>query len=128
MIGTFGDIVFEVNGDKAFTFDALARKGKATFARHERSGAKPVLEFTGPDLAEISFRIQMSLALGVEPKTAIDALYALMEAGEEKQLIIGGSLIGNYVITELSDTWTAVSAAGRITEAALSVTLLEFIS
>lgn len=125
MIGTYGSIVFEVSAGRTFTFDGLSRKGKVVFARHERAGAKPVLEFTGPDLAQISFRMQLSLALGVEPKTAVDALYAIMHAGEEKQLVIGGSLIGAYVITEITDTWTSVSAAGRIIEAQLSLTLLE---
>jgi phage protein U len=126
MIGTFGSIVFEVSGEKTFTFDGLSRKAKAVFARHERGGAKPVLEFTGPDLSEISFRMHLSISLGVEPKTEADALYALMNAGDEKQLIIGGSLIGTYVITDIADTWSAVSAGGRIMESDLSVTLLEF--
>lgn len=126
MIGTFGeDIVFAVGGGQALTFDGLSRRSPASFARHARAGAKPVLEFTGPDLSEIGFTMHLSLSLGVDPKTTIDRLMALKDAGEEKQLIIGGSLIGAYVITEIADTWAAVSGHGIVTEATVAVTLLE---
>lgn len=125
MIGTFGDIVFTASREKVFTFDRLSRRGSANFARHDRLGAKPVLEFTGPGLDEISLTIRLSVALGVEPQDAIDRLVAAKDAGREKALIIGGRLIGNYVITEITDTWDTVTARGRLIAASAALTLLE---
>ena len=125
MIGTYGDIAFEIGGSRVFTFDRLSRRSAATFSRHQRAGDKPVLEFMGSDLSEITFSVHLSATLGVEPREAIEELLAVKDSGEEKQLIIGGHLIGNYVITEITDTWNQVTAKGRITSADVALTLLE---
>ena len=65
-------------------------------------GKKPVLEFLGPGLEEISFKVQLLSSLGVDPDKEIKVLQEMRDAGEVGQLIFGETKIGKFVITDLS--------------------------
>ena len=62
-----GNIVFEVSSRKVRTFRDLKRTHKARFATHNLIGNKPMLEYIGPDVAEITFTMQLSASLGINP-------------------------------------------------------------
>lgn len=84
------------------TFSDLQQKSAARYAEHEVLGKKPVLEFLGPGLEEISFKIQLMSSLGVQPDKEIKALQEMRDAGEVGLLIFGETKIGKFVITDLS--------------------------
>nr|WP_305146908.1 phage tail protein [Cloacibacillus evryensis] len=84
------------------TFSDLQQKSAARYAEHEVIGKKPVLEFLGPGLEEISFKVQLLSSLGVDPDKEIKVLQEMRDAGEVGQLIFGETKIGKFVITDLS--------------------------
>lgn len=95
-------MVFEASADLVRTFSDLQQKSTARYAEHEVIGKKPVLEFLGPGLEEISFKVQLLSSLGVDPDKEIKALQEMRDAGEVGQLIFGETKIGKFVITDLS--------------------------
>jgi len=125
MIGTFGDIAFQVNADKVFTFDDFKKTLKAGFARHRVIGKKPVIEYTGPDLDTISFSIRLDVSLRSVPADEIKKLETLLGEGVEKNLIVGNTRLGRFVLTDLDETWTKVDSQGNLLAAIIDLKLLE---
>lgn len=128
MIGTFGSMVFESSGQKVHTFDDFERRGTAAFAEHAVVEGKPRLEFTGDNLDEVSFTVRLDLAQGIDPEPQITRFREIKAAGEAQTLIIGGVPLGGFVITSLSEKWRIVDNRGRLTLAALDLSLKEYVS
>ena len=105
MIGTFGRIVFEVSGDKIRTFSNFSRKTGAVFGEHQILGGKPLLQFSGQNNDEVSFKIQLNYGLGVNPFEEISTLRLLISSGDSANLIIGGKVIGKFVAVDLNESW-----------------------
>ncbi len=66
MIGTFGDVTFEVSSDKVRTFSDMKRSGSSRLASHDLIGRKPLLEFGGPGLETLTFNMALSAFLGLD--------------------------------------------------------------
>ena len=74
MIGTLGDAVFQASTDKVYTFQGLGRSAPGRYQQHDVVGQKPVLEFIGPGLEQISFDMRFDVGLGINPIAEIDKL------------------------------------------------------
>lgn len=128
MIGSLGDIVFEVSTDKVRTFDNLKRKGSGRWAVHDVVGKKPVREFIGQGAESISFSMQLSTALGVTPRDEIDKLRELRDKGTAVEFVLNGSSVGDnlWVVEDLSEDWRRLDNTGQLIYAELSVSLQEY--
>lgn len=128
MIGTLGEIVFEVSSDKVLTFDNLKRKGSGRWATHDIVGKKPVREFIGQGLESISFTMQLSAFLGVTPLDEINKLRELRDKGTAVELVLDGSSVGDnlWTIEDLSEDWRRVDNNGKLIYADLDVSLQEY--
>ena len=58
MIGSYGDIVFEVSDKKVKTFRDFQIQRSAKYSEHAIHGGKALLEFTGLSPASISLNIR----------------------------------------------------------------------
>lgn len=70
-VGIFGKLPFLCSSAVTFTFKDLSVSRSARWATHEIIGKKPVLEYIGPGLTEVSFNIQLNSMLGTPPLTAL---------------------------------------------------------
>jgi phage protein U len=126
-IGTFGDVVFEASSRRVRTPDGIARKAEARLAEHAVCGRKPVLEYLGPGLTEVSFSMVFSAALGVDPTEELKTLRRLRDRGAAEDLIFGGVPQGRFVLASLDEEHRVVDGKGRLIVAVVQVTLKEYV-
>lgn len=128
MIGTLGDVAFEVSTDKVLTFQSLRRAGKARYQKHDVIRTKPVLEFVGDDLDEIPLTIRLDATKGVNVIGEITRLRDYKTNGERLTLIMGGNVLGDFVIESADDTWERVTNRGQPIVASVSLSLIESVT
>ena len=89
-------------------------------------GSKPVLQYTGEDLVEISFDILLAAPI-CDPEVELKALRALKASATVLPLIDGrGVNHGNYVITSLENDIVLALDNGRPSQISLTMKLLEY--
>ncbi|MEA5034038.1 phage tail protein [Cloacibacillus evryensis] len=110
------------------TFSELQQKNSARYAEHEVIGKKPLLEFLGPGLEEISFKLQLMSSLGVKPDEEVKVLQEMRDAGEVGQLIFGEIKIGKFVIVDLSQQEGPRDRHGAPTWIEVELTIKEYVS
>ncbi len=130
MIGSLGEVVFEVSESAIRTFDEYKRSGTGRWTAHEVIGQKPVLEFLGPDLEQISFTIRLDVALGLNPGQELAALRALRDGGRAVTLMLAGYPVttNQWVVESLNESVTAMDNRGNILTASVEVALKEYVS
>lgn len=124
MIGAFGELVFEVSGERVLTFDDFKQDVKSRFARHELINQEPVLEWLGSDTQKITMTIALTASLGVNPAEEIEKVRQLCLDGMADYLIIGNEVVGGrlWVITEASFLSIATDKDGVPIVAKMDVT------
>ena len=126
-IGTLGrKIVFEVSDETALILQEMTRETSGRWAIHEAMGAKP--EFLGPGLQTVNLTIYLSAGLGVRPRSVLEAVEGMVEAGTAEYLVIGNRPVGKnpFRLTGSSETWSTIFSRGELVKAALSITLEEY--
>lgn len=81
LVGYMDDIPFLTSGMLVRTFDEWTRGSEGRWAKHDLMGEKPVLEFLGPDVEEISFKMLFRSDLGVDPRAEIERLRQMRDEG-----------------------------------------------
>lgn len=128
-IGTLGSkIVFEVSDETALILQEMTREISGRWAIHETMGAKPKAEFLGPGLQSVTLPIYLSAGLGVRPRTVLERVEGMVEAGTAEYLVIGNRPVGGnpFRLTGSSETWNTIFNRGELAKATLSITLEEY--
>ena len=110
-IGTLGrKIVFEVSDETALILQEMTRETSGRWAIHEAMGAKPKAEFLGPGLQTVNLTIYLSAGLGVRPRSVLEAVEGMVEAGTAEYLVIGNRPVGKnpFRLTGSSETWSTI--------------------
>lgn len=128
-IGSFGSVVFEVSDDYIRTFDDYSRKASARLAVHDIIGQKPVIEFLGPGLGELSFTVSLYAFYGVNPKDEADALRDMCESGETAFFIVNGAPVSEnkWLLESVDEKAKRYDGRGNIIVSTLSLTLKEYV-
>ena len=126
-IGSFGNIIFTASAEQMRTFDELQRQNSARYVEHEVIGKKPLLEFKGPGLEELSFKIQLMSYYGVDPDAELRALQEMRDRGEAAQLIFGETKIGKFAIQSVSATEGPRDKSGAASWIEINLTLKEYV-
>jgi hypothetical protein len=129
VIGTLGKkIVFRVSDQQAVILQSMSREISGRWAEHEAMGAKPKAEFLGAGNQTVKLDIYLSAGLGIRPRTVLEAVEAMVEAGTAEYLIIGNRPVGKnpFRLTGSSETWGAMYSRGQLAKATLSITLEEY--
>lgn len=146
-IGSFGDLIFQVYagqfkvdfdatatglnglkvrpGTRVMTFDSFNRRTRARYARHQLINKTSVLEKVGDEPDQITFDVKLIRDLGVDVEEEIERIRDYIKAGTAESLIIGSEVLGEYVITELSEGRSFVDCFGRTQVAELNLTFEE---
>lgn len=120
------DITFEVSSDKVYTWIEARRAGEARWATLDVYAGKPVKEFLGPGLDTITFPIRYDADRGVVPRDELRKLRKLRDTGAVLQFVVGGQLVGDFVLKGLAEDWRRFSRNGVLVTAIVDVTLEEY--
>lgn len=129
MLAVFGSIVFQVSDDLIHTFKNFSRKEESRWTSHDRVQLKPALEYLGPGIGSVSFDIQLSAALGVNPRKELDQLVRMERSGEVHTFVIGNKPIGvqKWAMRGVSQNWEKLDDKGNVLKASVSITLEEYV-
>jgi len=113
LIGSWGDLAFEVSGVGALTFSELSQDSSGRWAVHEIINAEPITEFLGPGQDSVSISIILSEMLGVKPQDEYERLRQFVREGQNNPLILQGKpLSGNLWYVETISGASSQFAAG----------------
>lgn len=129
-VASLGDIQFQVTNTKnIFTFDGYSRSSSTRISKHEVIGGKPVLEFMGADLQEISFEIKINAFWGHNPKKEINRLIKYCENGEVLTFCLAGEPVGDnkWLLTKVSESAEHFDIDGNIIYSKAQITLQEYV-
>ncbi|MCU1718671.1 phage tail protein [Pseudomonas sp. 5P_3.1_Bac2] len=117
-----GEIEFELLNHPS----SLAERGTSDYAEHARMQGKPLLQWVGEGLQELSLEIALHAAL-VNPEAQIANLKKAKSAHQPLPLVLGsGDYRGVFVLTALDVTTSKTDEAGRLIVARVSLTLREY--
>lgn len=125
MIGSLGNVAFEVSNRRVRTFGNMQRSGSARYAEHVPIGAKPVVEFLGPGIDSLSLSINLNARMKVNPMEELQRLRRYRDTGEVISFFLGEDVIGDYVIEGISEGFREVDRMGRVVILDLDLTLKE---
>lgn len=123
MFAQLGDIRFEL----ITYFDGLEGRTSYTFAEHQVIEGKPLLQFIGDNLDEVSvqFRFHVSYCA---PEAEFRRLIDAANLHQALPFVFGNGLYkGRFVITEISDTVENTASDGTVIAMGARVTLKEWV-
>lgn len=129
MIGSFGDVVFEVSADRIRTFRDFQIQRSAKYSEHAIHGRKGLLEFSGLSASTASLNIRLDAGLGVNPKEELTALHDILNNHEALPFILDGEPQGDglWVLESLSESYEIVDNKGAVIAVEVSLKLKEYI-
>lgn len=125
--GSIGSVAFSVSPSRIFTWKEFSQTSKARFVQHEIFNRKPLLEHTGSELDTFSLTLALNANLGIDPEAEHQKLVDIKESGEEQVCIIGGKVLGKYVIESIDRTTTRADGSGRPLVMEATVNLIEYV-
>lgn len=126
VVGSWGNVVFNVKQEEIKTFDAMKWTVGAKYSTHTRHLKAPLLEFTGVDIEGITFSMFLSAHLGVVPKRELNKLLAATRGGKAYRLVLGVDNYGKWVIEKLSIDMEQVDIKGNLLAVKVSVTMKSY--
>lgn len=126
-VGSFGSIIFEVSAERISLIRGFKRSTGVRVEEHKVQGDKARLEFMAPELDQVDFDIFFHAAHGVDPMTEIDSLREMCRGGEVHQLIIGGQVLGKFLLTKVDEDWQRSDGRGKLTVATVKVAFKEYL-
>lgn len=129
MIGSYGNVVFEVSGSKVRTFDNFTRSGAGRWANHDIISLKPMPEYVGPGQEEIRFSVRLDASLGVDPSSELQKLRDMRDTGTVSVLIVGGEPITNnlWTLESITENHKVFSGRGHLIKADAELMLKEYL-
>ena len=125
-----GRIVFGLAAKQGFLIGELEESTKAKYVEHEILGSKPITEFVGLENDEASFSMKFISGHTTPPMVAIPMLQGLLRHAKAYPLIVAGRAIGSlssqFVLTEVTCTYTCTGGAGFLTAADIDVSMKEY--
>ena len=108
MIGSFGDVVFEISGKKVFSINnEINRAYKSKISEHTAIFGPGMIRHQGRELTELSFGISLvaSLIPDTTPSEQLDKIKTMWEFGEYGYLTLGGQTFGAFpfLIIDISE-------------------------
>ena len=125
-IGSFGNIIFRVEEENILTLGAMSREKKSRWEEAQILNDLSFLEFRGRDLTTISLDIQLIETSKMKIVDTLNTLNNMLENGENHELILGNTLIGEFpfVLESISEKFEKHQEQFQYVE--LSITLKEY--
>ncbi len=129
VIGCLGDIVFQASSDLVKTINNLKETGSARYATHQLHARPSLIEFVGSDPEIITFDMELSAYLGVDPLKEYSKIQKYTRSGKTLALTLGDRTFGRHrwCITKYALAARTYAGDGNITSAKVTVTLQEYL-
>ena len=129
MIGSYGDIVFEVSSERVKTFRDFQIQRSAKYSEHAIHGGKALIEFTGLSPASLSINIRLDAGLGLNPKEELNMLYEVLNNHITMPFILDGEPQGDnlWVLESIDEKREIIDNHGTLIAAEISLKLKEYI-
>lgn len=129
MVGSLGDVAFEVSDKMIRTIDGYRRSASARIAQHEITGRKAISEFIGPSLESISFQMKLSRQWGVVPERELETLRKYRDEGEVLLFMLNNKVVGEnkWLIESIDESVDHFGMRGEILMVTVSVSLVEYV-
>jgi Phage P2 GpU len=131
MEGIFGAIIFGRTRGRIHTFYEIERKYTGRFGTHMVHLRKPLLEWAGNDLLEITMRLSLNSSWCGNPNAILAEWHFFHENAIAAPLIIGGKPMGPglslFVITDMNEGHRHWLPGGQLISVEVSVTFKEYI-
>ncbi|MBD5112692.1 MAG: phage tail protein [Ruminococcaceae bacterium] len=127
-VGYLGDIVFSVSSNQVKTPNNIKYSNSANYSEQKRHNASPILEYTGYNLASISFKMTLSYLLGVKVEDELKKIDDYMKIGKLLKFVLGKRCYGSYrwVITKYSVDYQTFNVKGEVVTADITISLKEY--
>lgn len=127
IIGTLGDIVFEVSDGVIRTLQKMERSGSARISTHQLHGGRAVTEFTGTDPENVALTFRLADYLGVHPTDDMARIRRHVYKGTALRLVLGRMKYGErWLIKSYKFTTEHTDADGNPTDVSVSLTLTAY--
>jgi len=100
-IGFIGKTAFLTSRRVVRTFESKVTNTSAQYTDHSVILGKPVPEFTGQQLEDISFEITLHGGHGIEPLTDVEQIKRDIESGRVNPVFLNGKYYGRYTIRDI---------------------------
>ena len=129
MVGSLGEVVFEVSSESIRTFRDLSMQRSAKYVTHEVHGGKALLEFTGFAPISAALTVRLDAALGLNPTEELEALRGVLSRHEAVPFILDGTPQGDHlwVLESLDEKHEVLNSTGALIVAEVSLTLKEYV-
>ncbi len=121
-------IIFEVSDKSILTLDEFRRKNSVRYADTDVMLKKPISQFLGEQLDELSFKIVLKDYYGVDPRTEMNKLIEVQRSGEALTFVLDGKGFGRYrwTIRSLEMDFAEIDGRGVYHAVTLNVTMKEY--
>jgi len=143
-LGSWGDLVFEVSGERVLTWQEFVRKGEGRWAQHDVFAGKPRPEFIGPGLDELSMTVLLTASQrgvvfldersgfqaasrGLVPLDEIKYLREQRDLGAVHRLVVGGELVFECTLGALVERHKRWDARAVLLSAVVELTFKEYV-
>ena len=134
MLGAIGSsemadvVIFEVSEESILTLDEFKRKNSVRYADTDVMLKKPISQFLGEALDEISFKIVLKDYYGVDPRTEMNKLIYIQRDGEAVTFVLDGKGFGRYrwTIRSIDMEFAEIDGQGIYHSVTLNVTMKEY--
>ena len=129
MIGSLGDVVFEVSSEIVRTFKDFQIQHGARYTEHAIMNRKGLLEFIGLNAASASLNIRLDAGLGVNPAKELETLREILKNHEAVPLIFDDEIQGDglWVLENLDEKFEVLDNHGTPIIVEASLKLKEYI-
>ena len=94
-IASYGTKIFEVTGDKIYTFDEFQHSSSLQTEKQDSTGSKPSTYNKGPDLDSMDYKVKLDVSYGVNPRNEWESWLAIKDVAVAYPFILGGRPLGN---------------------------------
>jgi len=131
MEGLFGAIIFGRSRGRIHTFYEIERKYTGRFGSHMVHLRKPLLEWAGNDLIELTMRVNLNASWCGDPNSILAEWHFFHENAIAAPLIVGGKPMGPglslFVVTDMSEGHKHWLPGGQLIAVEVSVSFKEYI-
>lgn len=128
VIGSYAGIVFEINDLKNVTYSDFKRETIPRWDTHDILQNKPLPEFRGPGVDEISLQIKFRADFGVDPEKEMAKLREFARKGHTSLFIRGNQPISvnHWVITKATEVHKVIDNKGNVISMDVELSLMEY--
>lgn len=128
-IATYASKVFQVSSDKIYTFDDFQYSSALQTEKQDTEGTKPSTYNKGSDLDSLSFKINLDVSYGVNPRTEWEDWKEIMNSSVAYPFILGGKPLGiyNFLVVGVAPSNVKIDNIGNILAMDLEVKFEEYV-